>query len=270
MKIPFFLLIMAFGLLVFVGIFFLSQAEKEEAFVTKVIDGDTLELNNSERVRLLGINSPEKGEPYYTEAKKRLEQLVLNKTIMMEGDEEDRDRYGRLLRYVYLGDEMVNIIMLEEGYATLYILQPNDAYRMIFRNAEEAARGSRLGIWSMISEHECAPCIRAEISWDAEGDDCKNNNGEWVSLENICNFECYLGAWSVKDAGTAVYTLPKFTLEPKSSVKIFSGQGANSAKELYWNRKGSCPAVWNNDGDTLYLKDHEGKLVLKQSYEGRV
>lgn len=269
MKVSFFVIVLLFGLLLFTALFFFAETKREEGLVTKVIDGDTLELNSSEKVRLLGVNAPEKGEPYYAEAKKRLEQLVLNKTVLMERDDEDRDRYGRMLRYVYIGDEMVNLVLLEEGYATLYVLQPNEAYETLFRNAEEAARASRMGVWSLVSEHECASCIRVEVNWNAKGDDCTNANGEWIAIENLCSFCCNLKGWSLKDAGTAVYTFPDFTLDPKSSVKIFSGRGNSTDRELYWSRKGSCPAVWNNDGDTVYVKDSDGKLVLKQSYEGR-
>lgn len=267
MKISF-VIVLVMGLMFFGALFFLARAEKEEAFVTRVIDGDTLELNTSEKVRLLGINTPEKGEPFYSEAKQRLENLVLNKKVLMEKDEEDRDKYGRLLRYVYIGDEMVNIILLEEGLATVYIVRPNGAYSTFFRDVEENAMISRKGMWSLVSEHRCAKCIGVDINWNAEGDDCKNPNDEWVEFINLCGFECELKGWSIKDAGTASFVFPRFTLGPKSTVALFSGAGTNSARELYWNKKGTCPAVWNNDGDTLFLRDGEGMFVLKETYEG--
>jgi endonuclease YncB( thermonuclease family) len=267
-KIPAFILILVVGLVLFSAIYFLARSEMEVGFVERVLDGDTLELNTSEKVRLIGINAPEKGEPFYKEARGRMEQLVLEKKVYMEKDEEDRDRYGRLLRYVYIGDEMVNLMMVEEGMATVYILDPNDAYEKLFMDVEENAMDSRIGMWSLVSEHRCAGCIEVKINWNAEGDDCKNANGEWVALTNLCSFECNLKGWSIKDAGTATYDFPRFTLGPGSAVTIYSGAGTKSATELYWDKKGSCPAVWNNDGDTLYLRDAEGKLVLKESYEG--
>jgi hypothetical protein len=197
-----------------------------------------------------------------------MEELVLGKEVYMEKDEEDRDRYGRLLRYVYIGDEMVNLIMLEEGLATVYILEPNDAYEKLFRNAEESAMGSRLGLWSRVSEHRCSGCIDVEINWNAEGNDCDNPDGEWVKLQKRCSFGCDLTGWSLKDSGTTTYNFPRFTLGAGSSVTIPSGPGRDSATELYWDKGGSCPAVWNNDGDTLYLRDREERLVLRESYEG--
>ncbi len=268
-KIPAFVIILLIGLVIFMAIYYAAQSEREVGYVTRVIDGDTIELNTSEKVRFLGINTPEKGETFYVEAKERLEKLVLNKKIYMEKDKETCDKYGRLLRYVYLEDDMVNLKMIEEGYATVYIIKPNDAYERLFKNAEEVAMNSRQGMWSLVSEGKCSPCIIIkEFNWNAEGNDCQNPNGEWVSFKNICPFECSLTSWSVKDAGTAAYKFPDFTLGPESSMKLFSGPGLDAEGELYWNRTGSCKAIWNNDGDTLYLRDSEGKLVLKETYEG--
>jgi len=263
-----FVLVLLVGLIIFTGLYFLGNA-REEGFVVKVIDGDTIVLNNSEKVRLLGINAPEKGELYYGEAKERLKELVLNKKVFLERDEEDRDRYGRLLRYVYLGDEMVNLKMLREGYATLYLVGERLRYERDLEEAEMEARKMRRGLWSQTSEHPCAGCIvLEEIHWNAEGDDCKNPNGEWVTLKNTCDFDCNLTGWSIKDSGTTVFKFPEFILFSGKDVKIFSGSGIETNNELYWNKKGSCKAVWNNEGDIIYLRDSEGKLVLRRAYEG--
>lgn len=268
-KIPAFIIILVIGLVIFMAIYYVAQSEREVGYVTRVIDGDTIELNTSEKVRLLGINTPERGEPFYEEAKERMEKLVLGRKVYMESGKETVDRYGRLLRYIYLEDNMVNLKMIEEGYATVYIIRPNDAYEKLFSDAEDAARNTKKGIWSLVSEDRCSPCIIIkEFNWNAEGNDCQNSNGEWVSFKNVCPFECSLTNWSVKDAGTAVYKFSGFIMSPESSVKLLSGPGLDAEGELHWNRKGSCKAVWNNDGDTLFLRDSEGKLVLKESYEG--
>ena len=84
--------------------------------VTKVIDGDTIALENSQRVRFSGINTPETGECYYQEAKDKLTGLVLGKAVFLERDRTDIDKYGRMLRYVYKDDILVNSILVEEGY----------------------------------------------------------------------------------------------------------------------------------------------------------
>jgi len=269
MKIPPFILVLLIGLFVFIGIYFFAYFQREEGFVVKVVDGDTLELNTTEKVRLLGINAPERGEPFYQEAKNMLAELVLNKKVYLEKDREERDRYGRLLRYVYLGDEMVNLKMVEEGYATVYFPEGDGRYRKILENGEEEARDMKKGLWSLLSEDRCADCIVVEeFHWDAEGNDCENPNGEWVTLGNICPFDCELTRWSVKDSGTNIYRFSNLRLGPNESLKLLSGPGEDTSSQLHWNRRGACPVVWNNNGDILYLRDREGKLVLRESYEG--
>ena len=81
--------------------------------VTKVVDGDTLDLNNGDRIRFSGINTPETGECYYQEAKDKLATLVLNKEVFLEKDKSDTGKYGRKLRYVYINNQSVNFILVQ-------------------------------------------------------------------------------------------------------------------------------------------------------------
>lgn len=120
--------------------------EEETVFVTRVIDGDTFETSDGEKIRLLGINAPEKHEYYYEESTEFLKDLIENKYVRLEGDETDKDWYGRELRYVYIGNEFVNVLMLEEGYARIYLLKDRK-YQNIFSYAEESAKKAGLGIW---------------------------------------------------------------------------------------------------------------------------
>jgi|GEM_PF-927493 len=90
------------------------------ARVTRVIDGDTFELSNGEKVRMICIDTPEQGEEGYEEAKAYLESLVLNKIVRLEKDVSEKDKYNRLLRYVYTEDLFVNKELVEEGYAEVF------------------------------------------------------------------------------------------------------------------------------------------------------
>jgi len=83
--------------------------------VISVHDGDTFTLGDGQRVRLLGVNAPELGRCLSDAARARLNELVLNKTIRLT--EEKRDTYGRRMGLVYIGDTLVNEVMLKEGYA---------------------------------------------------------------------------------------------------------------------------------------------------------
>jgi len=93
--------------LVFTGLY-----SEREAVVARVIGGDTIELKGGKRVRLLGIDATEKGQYYHDEAANRLKQLVEGKKVVLEKDVTDRDRYGRLLRYVYVDGIFVNLEMV--------------------------------------------------------------------------------------------------------------------------------------------------------------
>lgn len=119
-----------------------------------VIDGDTIDLGGS-RIRYLGIDTPEIGEPYYIEAKNCNIELLGNKLISLEEDLTDKDIYGRLLRYVYAGEVFVNCELVNRGYALVYKKEKfqDIKYYDIFKDALDKAAGTRIGIWSMTELH---------------------------------------------------------------------------------------------------------------------
>lgn len=117
--------------------------------VVKVFDGDTIELANGERVRYLGLDAAEVGEPCYEEAKRRNEELVLNKLIRLEYDAELKDKYGRTLAYVWVGNIMVNFKLVREGYAKELNFPPNMRYAEEFESAEQEAKQLNLGCWGL-------------------------------------------------------------------------------------------------------------------------
>jgi len=121
----------------------------EGSLVERIIDGDTLALANGEKVRLVGINAPEKNEPCWEEAKKRLEELVLGKSVLLKRDVSDRDKYGRLVRMVYSEGKLVNLILVEEGLALSFEFEPDTSLLEEFQEAE--AISSRAGgcIWKI-------------------------------------------------------------------------------------------------------------------------
>ncbi|UCD03938.1 MAG: thermonuclease family protein [Candidatus Woesearchaeota archaeon] len=128
-------------------IFLFSGCIREEVFVYEVIDGDTFLISTGDRIRLIGIDAPEKDQPYYLEAKERLSGLLKNKKVTLEKDKEDMDSYGRLLRYVYADDVFVTLELIEEGYARVIIIHPNSKYESELKKAEYKAKESELGIW---------------------------------------------------------------------------------------------------------------------------
>jgi micrococcal nuclease len=128
---------------------FTELSSEREALVERVIDGDTIELRGGKRVRLLGIDSPEKKQYYCEEATERLRQLVEGKDVGLEKDATNRDKYGRLLRYVYVDGVFVNLEMVKEGYAVLFTTPKNVKHLEELMKAEDEAKLKRIVVWNL-------------------------------------------------------------------------------------------------------------------------
>jgi micrococcal nuclease len=125
-----------------------SGPSGEQGRVVSVIDGDTIDvLLNGEtmRVRYVGMNTPERDEPCYSEARRANADLVSNQTVTLVKDVSETDRFGRLLRYIYVGDLFVNARLVEQGYAEVVSYPPDNAHFNQFRQLEDQARTARLG-----------------------------------------------------------------------------------------------------------------------------
>jgi micrococcal nuclease len=122
--------------------------------VVYVYDGDTIRLVNGEKVRYLGIDTPEmnyKNPPaeYFAKDAKAFNQgLVGGKIVRLEFDARERDKYQRLLAYVYVDDIFINKKMIEEGYAKILIFPPNEKYADEFLKLQRKARQESKGIWA--------------------------------------------------------------------------------------------------------------------------
>ncbi len=131
----------------------------ENGRVVKVVDGDTIDvlLNGKDvRIRLIGIDTPETVDPrkpiqcFGREASEKMHSLVDGKNVYLESDptQSNRDKYKRLLRYVYLEDgSFVNKLMVEQGFAHEYTYNIPYKYQAEFKQAEEGARSKGLGLW---------------------------------------------------------------------------------------------------------------------------
>jgi micrococcal nuclease len=115
--------------------------------VTRVVDGDTVVIEDGRRVRYIGVDTPERGEDFYEEARQLNRRLVEGKRVRLERDLSDTDRFDRLLRYVYAGDTFVNAALVEAGVARARSYPPDVRYQAILEGAEGQAREERKGIW---------------------------------------------------------------------------------------------------------------------------
>jgi micrococcal nuclease len=221
--------------------------ESEIGIVERVIDGDTLVINGN-NTRLLGINTPEKGEKYYNEAKNFLSNLTLNKTVKLEYIGDKYDKYKRKLAYIIIGDKNINIEIVKNGFANLYIYD-KDKYTSDLKRAWSECLMKNTNLCEK-SNHECANCI------ELKNLDIKTQT---IVFYNNCDFDCDLSQWVIKDEGRKKFTFNNFTLNSKKEVKIIVGNKTNTDDVLYWNDK---EYVWTSRGDTLFLRDDEGKLVM--------
>ena len=133
-----------------------STTAGEAARVLRVVDGDTIlvELEGrEERVRYIGVDAPESVAPdrppgcFGREAREANRELVEGKTVRLERDVSERDRFGRLLRYVYADGASVNEELVRRGYATAVTFPPDVREAARFRALERQARESRRGLW---------------------------------------------------------------------------------------------------------------------------
>lgn len=126
--------------------------------VARVIDGDTIELETGQKVRYIGIDTPETKHPtkgvqcYGKEAAAKNRELVEGKQVRLEKDISETDRYGRLLRFVYLPatskEIFINEYLVREGYAHAVTFPPDVSKADLFQDAQQIARGGNKGLWS--------------------------------------------------------------------------------------------------------------------------
>ncbi len=146
---------------------------QRSAIVTYVIDGDTIEVDDDTRVRLLGINSPEIGyngatdEPMARRARKFVADRVVGTTVTLKLERKQRDRYGRLLAHVFLKDGTnLQEQILAQGLGSVVAIPPNIGLVDIYQIAERAARRDKLGIWN---HRYYRPVTPQQLDADAEG-----------------------------------------------------------------------------------------------------
>ncbi|MEA3248591.1 MAG: thermonuclease family protein [Nanoarchaeota archaeon] len=197
--------------------------------VARVIDGDTLELTNGQKVRLKGINTLEKSMPFNQEATEFVKQLVENKSISVEN--HGIDKYGRTLAYISIKEKNINEEILKEGLGTLYYYEKDDHYEEL-KQAEEFARLNNKGLWKKSPNANCLKLI--QLKYQEEPTRCSDD--ELLVLENLCDEMRII----IKDDATHIYkeTIPQ---------GIFT-------------KKFSC--IWNDAGDSLYVYDEKGLLIF--------
>lgn len=171
-----------------------------EVAVVRVIDGDTIEVDIGGTlfsVRYIGINCPESDQPGGSEATEANQQLVEGQLVRLEKDISDVDQYGRLLRYVYVGELFINSELVSLGYAQAATYPPDVAHTDLFVELEREAREAGRGLWTqptMVASTPTSPQPETptvspaspEPSWDCGGD--LYNCGDFSSCQELMSY----------------------------------------------------------------------------------
>jgi len=238
-----FILALLITILIASNLFLLKEFGKPNrkiVFVTRVIDGDTLELENGQIVRLLNINTPEKNELGYELAREFLKSIE-NKTVEVE--ETGTDKYDRTLAKIF-NPEYINLELVKKGLAKKFLVQENELKS--FADAEKQAIENENGIWK---NSPYSNCFTSSVDFKLE----------IVHLKNSCK-RINVQDWHLTDESRKKYIFKSVSL---GEVNINSLSGKDNETNLFWSQ---AQNVWNNDRDTLYLYDSEGKIVNYNSY----
>ena len=227
--------------------------------VSRVIDGDTVQLDDGRKVRYAGINAPEEGEPSYQESTQANNVLVGNKEVDLEFGRSKTDKHGRLLAYVFVGRTFIQAELVKQGWALAMRAQPLPRYRALLLKHQEEARDHGLGIWTK-SEHRGQLAV---IEAHPRESRRQSASDEYVVFKNIGRTLLDLTGWSVSDEANRSYLIPRFSLGSGKSLTLYTGPGKNTDQSLYWGRR---KTVWNKGGDTVIVKDATGHYVVGYTY----
>jgi endonuclease YncB( thermonuclease family) len=215
-----------------------KSIERESVVISRVIDGDTLNLEDGRTIRLLNINSPEKDRPESRYSKEFLEQFT-NKTA--EFEIIGKDKYNRYLARIFEEDRYLNLELVKKGFASKFLVDKNEL--KVFDNAENNAVEKSFGIWK---KSVYWGCLNVSI----------NSKDETIKIRNNCTIE--KTEFELKDESRKIFKINLLS----DFMVIHSGKGISNNTDLYLNYTN----VWNDDRDSVYILDMEGGIVFHESY----
>ena len=226
--------------------------------VTEVIDGDTFYLGNGDKIRMLGINTPESGRPYAQEATDFLTNMILGKEVTLVNDSknDDVDSYGRLLAHVYVNDTFVNYEIIKAGYAFWYPYTSGTDFDTEYEAAQNDASNKTVGLWIESSYNLTIDYIE----YNPEGEEA---DGEYLVLTNHENISIDMNGWYLQDEAAQTAYEFNFTIESNTTIRIYTGIGTDNSTTIFW---GWHQGIWNNSGDFAILQDENGYMVDSYRY----
>ncbi len=208
----------------------LGEANAEEtATVVRVVDGDTLELSGGRKLRYIGIDTPETMDPrrpiqcFGVEAKNENARLVEGKTVVLEKDISETDRYARLLRYVYVDGVMVNDTLVRQGFAYASSYPPDIKYQQRLQEAEQEAQENNRGLWAGCNE------TMEQL-----------NNEANAAGQSSCTIK-----GNISSGGEKIYHVPGCGSYEKTSIDVGRGEqwfcDESEAVAAGWRKAKNCP-----------------------------
>ena len=250
------------ALLVFFGVFVLilrpagppTRPETNSMLVARVLDGDTVVLASGVKVRYLGINTQETGEPFAAEATARNRELTEGKAVRLETDQRETDAYGRLLAHVFVGETLVNEVLLKEGLANMMFLPPNRKYYDRYLAAQKEAQREGRGIWAL-EEFQ----IPLKITSFRPGK-------QYLRFVNLASRDTNFQGWALRNERGRVFLLPDITVKPGYTVVVEFREGEpllnpGDTQVLYWPDAGEGFPGPNSYIDIL---DPEGRVRFRK------
>jgi len=247
--------------------------------VTRVIDGDTIEVDIAGtlyKVRYVGIDTPELDDkrPKFgalaQEATRYNRQLVSGKTVRLEKDVSETDKYGRLLRYVYIGDIFVNAELVRQGFAWVKVYEPDTKYQEYLEELGDEAERAERGIWAQPQPPPPPPIegVNIQITYIFyDGLVSRVESDEYVEITNIGEQSQDLVGWMLRDAseGYPSFIFPSYILAPGESTRVYTNEYHPEWGGLSFEYS---RAIWNNtEPDVAVLYDSEGKEVSRKNYK---
>lgn len=233
------------------------------ATVTRHVDGDTFEvaitdppagMRTAETIRLLGIDTPELGEPLGAEAQDRTARRAGDGPVYLAFDFRRRDRYDRLLAFVYLRDgTLLNAELLRSGLAAVYRADDLMYFFAQFEDLERDARQEGIGLWEGRTAGVVIVIIR------------NAGRAEHVEIRNDSASPVDISRWRIADDDGDMVSIPRETvLAPAGILAVGSGTGCVESPHpcLHVSPKN----IWSNSGDDAALYDRGGTAVHRYSY----
>lgn len=244
------------------------------AQVIRVIDGDTIDVSIDgveQRVRYIGIDSPEMDFPLGSQAQAENAKLVEGQEVLLIQDISDKDRYQRLLRYVIANKVFVNEALVRTGFAMSKGYMPDTACQELFDQAEVEAKAAGLGLWaptpipspgSATLDNPSAGLVIQHIFFD--GLVRRVESDEYAEIANTGATAVDLTGWRLNAGNPGQdFVFPDYMIGAGQTCRIYTNQTHAESGGFSFASK---DPIWNNQGDCGYLYDPQGNLIDDYCY----